>query len=153
MGLLGLRVRSGGSIFQLCSREGPGVGGEATLRSWPSYLPMPVSFGGDCACYLASIDRIQLPDRASFKTPAAFCATWPREQIHSNGHEFRLKRDLGGAFGRARYAREELVAELGAVLLGDRLEIGSEIESHAAYLGHWLELLMETPKVMSQVLS
>jgi antirestriction protein ArdC len=39
------------------------------------------------------------------------------------------------------------------VLLGDRLEIGSEIESHAAYLGHWIELLKESPRVFFQVLS
>jgi antirestriction protein ArdC len=55
--------------------------------------------------------------------------------------------------GKPRYAREELVAELGALLLGDRLEIGSEIESHAAYLSHWIELLKESPKVLFQVLS
>jgi len=122
---------------------------EAVLGAWP----VPVSFGGDRACYLPGIDRIQLPDRASFHSPAAFCATWAHEQIHSTGHETRLKRDLGGAFGKPRYAREELVAELGAVLLGDRLEIGSEIESHAAYLGHWVELLKESPKVLFQVLS
>ena len=36
------------------------------------------------------------------------------------------------------------------MLLGDRLEIGSEIESHAAYLGHWIELLKESPKVLSE---
>jgi antirestriction protein ArdC len=64
-----------------------------------------------------------------------------------------LKRNLGGVFGKPRYAREELLAELGAVLLGDRLEIGSRIESHAAYLGHWVELLRESPKVLFQVLS
>ena len=110
---------------------------EAVLGAWP----VPVSFGGDRACYLPGIDRIQLPDRASFHSAAAFCATWAHEQIHSTGHESRLKRDLGGAFGKARCAREELVTELGAVLLGDRLEISSEIESHAAYLGHWIELL------------
>ena len=75
--------------------------------------------------------------------------TSTHEQIHSTGHESRLKRDLGGAFGKARYARAELVAELGAVLLGDLLEIGS----HAAYLGHCVELLKESPKVLSQVLS
>ncbi|MCP9841641.1 DUF1738 domain-containing protein [Synechococcus sp. J7-Johnson] len=122
---------------------------EAVLAAWP----VPVSFGGDRACYLPAIDRIQLPDRASFHSPAAFCATWAHEQIHSTGHESRLKRDLGGAFGKARYAREELVAELGAVLLGDRLEFGSKIESHAAYLGHLIELLKESPKVLFQVLS
>lgn len=30
--------------------------------------------------------------------------------------------------------------------------IGSEIESHAVYLGHWIELLRESPKVLFQVL-
>ncbi|NQV11325.1 MAG: DUF1738 domain-containing protein [Cyanobacteria bacterium] len=59
---------------------------EALLGAWP----VPVSFGGDRACYLPAIDRIQLPDRASFHSPAAFCATWAHEQIHSTGHESRL---------------------------------------------------------------
>ncbi len=122
---------------------------EAVLAAWL----VPVSFWGDRACYLPAIDRIQLPDRASFHSPAAFCATWAHEQIHSTGYESRLKQDLGGVFGKPRYAREELVAELGAVLLGDRLETGSENESHAAYLGHWIELLKESPKVLFQVLS
>ena len=39
------------------------------------------------------------------------------------------------------------------MLLGNQLEIGSEIESHAAYLGQWMELLRESPKVLFQVLS
>ncbi|WP_353079147.1 zincin-like metallopeptidase domain-containing protein, partial [Synechococcus lacustris] len=43
-------------------------------------------------------------------------------------------------------------AELGAVLLGDRLEIGSEIESHAAYLSHWIGLLKKEPKILFQVM-
>ncbi|WP_259729605.1 MULTISPECIES: zincin-like metallopeptidase domain-containing protein [Synechococcales] len=85
---------------------------------------MPVSLGGDRACYLPAINRIQLPDRASFHSPTAFGVTWAHEKIHSTGHESRLKRDLSGVFGKPRYAREELVAELvaelGAVLLGDR---------------------------------
>lgn len=78
---------------------------EAVLDAWP----VPVSFGGDRACYLPGIDRIQMPDRASFHSAAAFCATWAHEQIHSTGLESRLKRDLGGVFGKAHYAREELV--------------------------------------------
>lgn len=39
------------------------------------------------------------------------------------------------------------------MLLGNQLEIVSEIESHAAYLGHWMEILRESPKVLFQVLS
>ena len=121
---------------------------EAVLSGWP----VPVSFGGDRAFYLPQLDRIQLPERASFHSPGAFYATWAHEQVHSTGHASRLKRDLGGAFGKPRYAREELVAELGAVLLGDRLEIGSELQSHAAYLEHWIALLQAEPQVLFQVL-
>ena len=121
---------------------------EAVLSAWP----VPVSFGGDRAFYLPQLDRIQLPERASFQSAAAFYATWAHEQVHSTGHSSRLKRDLGGAFGKPRYAREELVAELGAVLLGDRLEIGSELQSHAAYLEHWIALLQAEPQVLFQVL-
>jgi antirestriction protein ArdC len=121
---------------------------EAVLSAWP----VPVNFGGDRAFYLPQLDRIQLPERASFHSPGAFYATWAHEQVHSTGHASRLKRDLGGAFGKPRYAREELVAELGAVLLGDRLEIGSELQSHAAYLEHWIALLQAEPQVLFQVL-
>jgi antirestriction protein ArdC len=121
---------------------------EAVLSAWP----VPVSFGGDRAFYLPQLDRIQLPERASFQSASAFYATWAHEQVHSTGHASRLKRDLGGAFGKPRYAREELVAELGAVLLGDRLEIGSELQSHAAYLEHWIALLQAEPQVLFQVL-
>ena len=121
---------------------------EAVLSAWS----VPVSFGGDRAFYLPQLDRIQLPDRSSFQSAAAFYATWAHEQVHSTGHASRLKRDLGGSFGKPRYAREELVAELGAVLLGDRLEIGSELQSHAAYLEHWIALLQAEPQVLFQVL-
>ncbi|WP_311134684.1 zincin-like metallopeptidase domain-containing protein [Synechococcus sp. CS-1328] len=68
----------------------------------------------------------------------------------STGHESRLKRDLGGAFGKPRHAGNELVAELDAVLLGDRLENGSENESHAACLVTWIELLKNHPTCFSR---
>ena len=127
---------------------------EAVLSSWP----VSICFAGDRACYLPVPDRIQLPDRTAFHSAGALYATWAHEVIHSTGHSSRLARDLsggmgeGGGGGRA-YAREELVAELGAVLLGDRLEIGSAMANHAAYLGHWIELLRESPRVLLQVLS
>jgi antirestriction protein ArdC len=116
-----------------------------------------VQFGGDRACYLLGADRIQLPERAAFHSAGALYATWAHEAIHSSGHSSRLARDLSGGMGEGgdggrAYAREELVAELGAVLLGDRLEIGSAMANHAAYLGHWVELLKESPRVLLQVL-
>ncbi len=130
------------------------VAADVVLSRWP----VPVSFAGDRACYLPVPDRIQLPDRTAFHSAGALYATWAHEVIHSTGHSSRLARDLSGGMGEAgdggrAYAREELVAELGAVLLGDRLEIGSAMANHAAYLGHWVELLKESPRVLLQVLS
>ena len=127
---------------------------EAVLSAWA----VPVSFGGDRACYLPLGDRIQLPDRSAFHSAGALYSTWAHEAIHSTGHSSRLARDLSGGMGEAgdggrAYAREELVAELGAVLLGDCLEIGSAMANHAAYLGHWVELLKESPRMLLQVLT
>ena len=122
---------------------------EAVLSGWE----VPISHGGDQACYLPQSDRIQLPDRSAFHSAAGLYATWAHEAIHSTGHASRLARDLSGAFGSRAYAREELVAELGAVLLGDRLRIGSEACHHAAYLSSWIALLQESPRLLFQVLS
>jgi len=122
---------------------------EAALAGWP----VPVRHGGDRACYLPELDQIRLPERSAFHSTAALYATWAHEGIHSTGHRSRLGRDLSGLQGSRAYAREELVAELGAVLVGDRLEIGSDVRHHAAYLGAWIELLRETPRVLLQVLS
>ena len=47
---------------------------------------------------------------------------------------------------------ENLVAELGVVLLGDRLEIGSNACHHAAYLAHWIELLGQSPRLLFELL-
>jgi antirestriction protein ArdC len=121
---------------------------EAVLSGWA----VPVSYGGERACYFPQLDRIQLPERQAFHSASGFYATWAHEAIHSTGHPSRLKRHLSGRMGSMTYAREELVAELGAVLLGDQLEIGGAMENHAAYLGHWIELLKENPQVLFQVL-
>ena len=58
-----------------------------------------------------------MPNRDQFHTSEGMYATWAHEQIHSTGHSSRLNRPLGGANGSEAYAREELVAELGAYLL------------------------------------
>jgi antirestriction protein ArdC len=94
-----------------------------------------------------------MPGRAQFETVEGLYATWAHEQVHSTGHSSRLARKLGNSFGSADYAREELVAELGAFLICNRLEISSSTENHAAYLGHWAGVLKEGPKVLFKALS
>lgn len=122
---------------------------EAVLRQWP----VPLQHGGPMAFYSPRADRIHLPERRAFQSSAALYATWAHEALHSTGHPSRLGRNLDGCIGSAAYAREELVAELGAVLLGDRLEIGSNVANHAAYLSEWIALLKESPKLLYRLLS
>jgi antirestriction protein ArdC len=42
---------------------------------------------------------------------------------------------------------------LGAVLLGERLEIGSDVSNHAAYLAEWIQLLRQSPTLLYKLLS
>lgn len=125
------------------------AGAEQVLGSWP----VPTSWAGDRAFYSPAADTITMPTRAQFSTAAGLYATWAHEQAHSTGHTSRLARDLSGGFGSLPYAREELVAELAAFLICNRLEIPSSTENHVAYLGHWAGVLKEGHKVLFKVLS
>ncbi len=122
---------------------------ESVLEAWP----VPTVFGGVVACYSPAADRIAMPSQEAFSHREAYAATWAHEQIHSTGHPSRLERPQSGAMGSSAYAREELVAELGAVIVCQRLQIGSDFQNHAAYLAHWAELLREKPSVLFQLLS
>lgn len=45
------------------------------------------------------------------------------------------------------------MAELAAVLICYRLQIGCQLENHAAYLKNWAQLLKEQPRSLFKVLS
>jgi antirestriction protein ArdC len=122
---------------------------EAVLEAWP----VPTSWGGTRACYSPTLDQIRMPEAEAFTTREAFAATWAHEQAHSTGHSSRLDRPMGGTQGSKAYAREELIAELAAVLIAYRLQIGCQLENHAAYLKEWAQLLRDEPKALFKVLS
>jgi antirestriction protein ArdC len=122
---------------------------EAVLNGWE----VKPKYGGSRAFYVPSSDTICLPSPDRFESAAAFVATWCHEAVHSTGHKTRLGRDLSGRMGSTSYAREELVAELGAFLVSCRLEVDSCPENHAAYLSGWISMLKESPKVLLKVLS
>jgi antirestriction protein ArdC len=86
---------------------------------------------------------IQLPQPEAFRDAESYTATKAHELTHWTKHETRLNRDFGRKqFGDEGYAREELVAELGAAFLCADLGITPEPrEDHAAYLASWLEVL------------
>ena len=109
-----------------------------------------VRHGGNMAYYAPGPDLIQLPPPEAFKDAESYAATKAHELTHWTKHERRLNREFGGKrFGDHAYAREELVAELGAAFLCADLGITPEPrEDHAAYLGHWLEVLREDKRAI-----
>jgi antirestriction protein ArdC len=104
-----------------------------------------IRHGGDIACYLPREDRVHMPHLARFKTVEAYYAVLAHELTHWTGHASRLDR-LGRfvRFGDSAYAREELVAELGAAFLCADLGLSLEPRpDHAAYLASWLKVLKD----------
>ena len=121
---------------------------EKVLSNWK----VPTTWNGNKAFYSCTEDTITMPNRDQFHTSEGMYSTWAHEQIHSTGHSSRLNRPLGGANGSRVYAREELVAGLGAYLLCRKLQINSNSSNHAAYLKHWIGVLQEGPDVLRKVL-
>jgi len=98
--------------------------------------------GGDSAHYVPAVDKIRVPEAKQFATAEGFASTLGHEHGHWTGHKSRLNRDLEGRFGDESYAFEELIAELTAVFICNRLGIAHEADqNHASYLQSWLKAL------------
>ncbi len=101
-----------------------------------------VRHGGNRAFYSPGLDAIQMPPADSFRDAHGYAATLAHELVHWSGNGSRLAREYGKRFGDSAYAREELVAEMGAAFLCADLGIALEPrEDHAAYLASWLDVL------------
>ena len=80
---------------------------------------------------------------SQFSDPHAFASVKAHELTHWTLHPTRLNRVQESArFGNEAYAREELVAELGAAFLCAALGVTAEPRAdHADYIGNWLQVL------------
>ena len=101
---------------------------------------------GDRAFYHLTEDRITLPERGQFATGDRYYATALHELGHATGHPSRLNRDMAHPFGSEGYAREELRAEIGSLMLGGQLGIGHDPGQHVAYIGSWIKALEQDPR-------
>ena len=104
------------------------------------------------AYYKPSADYIGMPKIELFKNSEAYYATLFHEAIHATGHHSRLDRSglmSKAAFGSEVYAKEELVAEMGAAFLCGKTGIEDRtIEDHASYLKSWISKLKEDNKLL-----
>lgn len=96
--------------------------------------------GGEAALYRIDADEINLPDRTRFKDSGAYYSTALHELIHWTGHSSRLGRDLRNPFGSEEYAKEELVAELGAAFLCAEIGMDGTLQ-HPEYIASWIKVL------------
>lgn len=98
--------------------------------------------GGERAFYSPATDHIQMPPQAAFATAPGWCGTLIHELGHWTGAPTRLNRDLRNPFGSHDYAREELRAEIGQVMVCAELGIPDcDFSNNAAYIASWLEKL------------
>lgn len=92
------------------------------------------------AYYRPSEDKIILPFFNDFKNPERYYATLFHELTHWTGAKHRLDRLFRQE--RSDYAKEELVAELGAAFLSAEFGIENETrEDHTSYIASWLKAL------------
>lgn len=101
------------------------------------------------AFYSPLHDFVNMPRATQFETVTDYAATLLHELTHWTGHKSRLDRKLVLKSGAKDYAKEELVAELGAAMLCGSLGLSpSPREDHAKYLAHWMQRLTDEPKVI-----
>jgi len=114
----------------------------------------PINHGGDRAYYATRDDRIQMPHRDTFDSSEEYYSTLFHEAVHSTGHKSRINRKIENIHGSSDYAREELVAEMGAAMLCGVAHIECKtIDNSAAYIANWLGRLQDDHKLVVKAAS
>ena len=106
---------------------------------------------GDRAFYNLNRDEIVLPERGQFPSANHYYQTALHELGHSTGHPERMNRatlteGIGDGFGSPAYAKEELRAEISAMMTGERVGVGHDPSRGAAYVEGWVAALEEDPR-------
>jgi len=103
------------------------------------------------AYYRRDSDIVNMPQKETFKGEAEYYSTLFHELTHATGHESRLGRfqNVVSKFGDTNYAKEELVAEMGAsYLCGVAGIVDRTIDNSAAYIASWLKRLKDDKKLV-----
>ena len=101
------------------------------------------------AYYTPLFDHINLPKKDTFKTKERYYATLFHEIVHWTGGPKRLKRIKleKQEFGSTEYAKEELVAEIGASFMCARFGIPYQTQ-HTSYIRDWIKVLKNDKKLI-----
>jgi len=152
------------TVFNVAQCEGLRPGLAADPQPLPEREIVPVAeaviaasgvdfrIGGTRAFYVPSADYVQVPPQPAFFDQVNYYRTCLHELTHATGHPSRLARNQTGTFGSKDYAREELVAEMGAAFLCASLGIVPTVR-HADYLAGWLDVLREDNRAIFRAAS
>ena len=119
---------------------------------------------GSGAFYSKAKDEITVPLKAQFnihedpkevyKDGMEYYSSLVHEMAHSTGIDTRLSRDMEGRFGDKKYAKEELVAELSAAMVGNSMGFDKRIlDNNAKYVDSWIDTLKQEPKFIISVMA
>ncbi len=113
------------------------------VENYPN--PPAIKHGGNKAYYERIQDLVRMPKVEQFDSVNDYYRTLFHELTHSTRHENRLNREkISFRFGDTGYAKEELVAEFGAVFLSAWAGIlWYNNKNHAAYLKGWNNVIEE----------
>jgi antirestriction protein ArdC len=111
-----------------------------------------IKYGFTKACYNPIEDVVKMPNKEAFVNPGTFYGVLYHECCHSSGHGTRLNREtltISAPFGSKNYAREELIAEMGAAYLCGISGIShATIENSAAYIQGWRDSISKDSKLV-----
>ncbi len=112
-----------------------------TIKALLKASGVRLHIGGAEASYSLARDLIRLPPERLFRSPESWAATALHELAHATAHPSRLDREISRHYGSPAYAMEELRAELASAFVCAELDLPTELEQHASYMGGWLEVL------------
>ena len=112
------------------------------VENYPN--PPAIKHEGNQAYYSPSGDYVKMPKKEQFDSINDYYRTLFHELTYSTGHEKRLDRGINLMLEKEDYAKEELVAEFGAVFLSAWAGImWYNNKNHAAYLKSWNSAIKE----------
>ena len=112
------------------------------VENYPN--PPAIKHEGNQAYYSPSGDYVKMPKKEQFDSINDYYRTLFHELTHSTGHEKRLDRGINLMLEKDDYAKEELVAEFGAVFLSAWAGImWYNNKNHASYLKGWNSAIKE----------
>lgn len=102
----------------------------------------------DGAWYRPATDELNLPPTERFPQGLRYYTTALHELVHATAHKDRLDREVKLSDQKS-YAREELVAEVGACIAARELGFEPALDQSADYIKGWLTALDSDPQLVT----